>query len=79
VEQYAVRAFADALEQIPIALAENSGLDAIKCVAGAKTRQVNEKNPRIGIDCFAEDNGDMKNARVYESYLSKRQQFLLAT
>ena len=38
VEQYAVRAFADALEQIPIALAENSGLDSIKCVAEAKAR-----------------------------------------
>lgn len=29
VEQYAMRAFADALESIPIALAENSGLPPI--------------------------------------------------
>ncbi len=33
VDQYAVRAFADALEQIPIALADNSGLDPLSTVA----------------------------------------------
>jgi len=36
VEQYAIRAFADALEQIPTALAENSGLNPIESVAEAK-------------------------------------------
>merc|ERR1711920_828881 len=30
IEQYAFRAFADALEQIPLALAENSGLAPIQ-------------------------------------------------
>lgn len=36
VEQYAIRAFAEALEQIPQALADNSGLDPIETVAFAK-------------------------------------------
>lgn len=36
VEQYAVRAFADALEDIPSALADNSGLNPIEAVANAK-------------------------------------------
>ena len=36
VDQYAVRAFADALEQIPIALADNSGLDPLSTVAQIK-------------------------------------------
>ena len=36
IEQYAVRAFADALEQIPMALAENSGLNALKALTHAK-------------------------------------------
>lgn len=54
MEQYAVRAFADALENIPIALAENSGLNPIEYVADAKSRQISEKNPRIGIDCLCE-------------------------
>ena len=52
VEQYAVRAFADALEGIPTALADNSGLNAINAVAQAKARQVSEKNPHLGIDCM---------------------------
>lgn len=33
VEQYAVRAFADALEEIPIALSENSGYNPITTVS----------------------------------------------
>ena len=33
VEQYAVRAFADALEEIPLTLAENSGYNAIEYVS----------------------------------------------
>ena len=39
VEQYAMRAFADALEDVPNALAENSGLSAIAHVADAKAAQ----------------------------------------
>lgn len=37
VEQYAIRAFADALEVIPAALAENSGLDPIYTLSKAKS------------------------------------------
>jgi T-complex protein 1 subunit epsilon len=33
VEQYAVRAFADALEEIPLTLAENSGYNPIEYVS----------------------------------------------
>jgi T-complex protein 1 subunit epsilon len=33
IEQYAVRAFADALEEIPLALAENSGYNPISTVS----------------------------------------------
>jgi len=38
VDQYAVRAFADALEQIPIALADNSGLDPLVTVSEVKAK-----------------------------------------
>lgn len=38
-EQYAVRAFADALEQIPMALAENSGLNSLKSLSQSKSKQ----------------------------------------
>lgn len=49
-----MRAFADALEAIPTALAENSGLNPIETVADAKARQISENNSRIGIDCLGE-------------------------
>jgi len=79
VEQYAVRAFADALEQIPTSLADNSGLWPIESVAEAKAAQIKTGNPRIGIDCKNYGDSDMKEQGVYESYLSKKQQFQLAT
>ena len=46
-----MRAFADALEAIPMALAENSGMHPIETVAGVKSQQLNESNPRLGVDC----------------------------
>jgi len=47
-----MRAFADALEAIPLALAENSGLPPINTLADVKSRQVKENNPYLGIDCL---------------------------
>mmetsp|Transcript_20931 Transcript_20931/g.18269 ORF Transcript_20931/g.18269 Transcript_20931/m.18269 type:complete len:541 (+) Transcript_20931:42-1664(+) len=79
VEQYAVRAFADALENVPYALADNSGLWPIETVAEAKANQVKTGNPRIGIDCKLVGDSDMKTQGVYESFISKKQQFQLAT
>lgn len=52
LEQYAMRAFADALDAVPIALAENSGLSPIETLAHIKSRQVKEKNSRLGVDCM---------------------------
>lgn len=52
LEQYAMRAFSDALEAIPLALAENSGLNPIQTVADIKSCQVAEGNPRLGVDCM---------------------------
>ena len=47
-----MRAFADALEAIPMALAENSGLNPIETLANVKSEQVSENNPALGIDCL---------------------------
>lgn len=79
LEQYAMRAFSDALENIPMALAENSGHHPIKTVADVKSRQVLEKNPRLGIDCLSKGTNDMKDQHVVETLLSKKQQIMLAT
>ena len=48
-----MRAFADALEATPMALAENSGLNPIETLANVKSQQVAEKNPALGIDCLS--------------------------
>lgn len=52
LEQYAFRAFAEALESVPMALAENSGLSPVDTIAEIKARQLSEKNPALGIDCL---------------------------
>jgi T-complex protein 1 subunit epsilon len=79
LEQYALRAFADALEAIPIALAENSGYSPLETVTEVKARQVSEKNPALGIDCLSKGTNDMKTQHVVETLLAKKQQILLAT
>jgi len=79
IEQYAVRAFADALDAIPLALAENSGLPAIETLSYVKQKQHQEKNPRLGIDCMHVGTLDMKEQNVIETLSAKKSQFLLAT
>lgn len=79
LEQYAFRAFSDALESIPLALAENSGLSPIHTLSDCKARQISEKNPALGIDCNSKGTSDMKEQHVIETLHSKKQQILLAT
>ena len=47
-----MHAFAESLETIPLALAENSGFNPIENVSEVKSRQITESNPRLGIDCL---------------------------
>jgi len=79
VEQYAVRAFADALDAIPMALAENSGYSAIEALSEVKSLQETEKTSRLGIDCMGRGTFDMKEQVVIDPLISKQQQFLLAS
>jgi T-complex protein 1 subunit epsilon len=91
VDQYAIRAFADALDDIPMALAENAGLSPIEEVAAIKSRQVKEDNPTIGlgllsldqvelkVDSTRDDHSmDMKELGVFETLIGKQQQMQLA-
>ncbi|KAI8867790.1 hypothetical protein GQ42DRAFT_50901 [Ramicandelaber brevisporus] len=79
IEQYAMRAFANALDKIPTALAENSGLNPLEAVAEVKSRQVAEGNHALGIDCLGKGTNNMREQNVYDPLISKRQQFMLAT
>lgn len=49
--QYAVRSFADALDDVPMALAENAGLSPITELSAVKSRQIAEGISTLGIDC----------------------------
>jgi len=79
IDQLSFEGFASALESIPIALAENSGLPPIHELATTKSMQIKTKNPNIGIDCMCVGNKDMKTQNVFETLIGKKQQLLLAT
>lgn len=79
LEQYAYRGFAEALESIPLALADNSGLSAIHTLGEIKAKQSATGDPALGVDCMNTGNINMREQHVTESVKSKRQQLLLAT
>lgn len=74
LEQYAFRAFAEALEAVPMALAENSGLSPVDALAEIKARQLTEDNPSLGIDCL--NRGTAGNYSVLHRIISKNLQFV---
>merc|ERR1712039_770896 len=79
LEQYSMRAFASALDAIPMALAENSGLSAIGQMAEMKAKQQTTKNSWHGVDCMQTGISDMWEQNVYETCASKCSQLRLAT
>ncbi|MCK4435326.1 TCP-1/cpn60 chaperonin family protein, partial [Candidatus Bathyarchaeota archaeon] len=77
-EQLAVILFAEALEAIPITLAENAGLDPIDIIS--ELRANHEKGKIwVGVDVFNGKVGDMKKAEVYEPLVVKKQIIKSAT
>lgn len=74
IQQYAVRAFGDALEEIPQALANNSGYNSIQYLADLKKAHVEQDNSNLGVDAMGTGNTDMIEEGVYESSNSKKQQ-----
>jgi len=79
VEQYAMRAYGDALEQICVVLAENSGLDPIQSLSEARSRQIEEKSHVYGIACLEGKVDDMRKLEVFETLASKKHQVQIAT
>lgn len=77
IEQYAMRAFSTALDAIPLALAENSGLSPIDALAEVKSRQVKEGNTKLGIDCAGKgNNGPSFSPRRGKNESSKLTRFV---
>jgi len=79
IEQIAMRAYADALETVPMALAENSGLNGIEELSAARAAQLKEGKAYLGVDCMCKGTRDMKEQGVFETLIGKQQQLSLAT
>jgi T-complex protein 1 subunit epsilon len=66
-----MRAFASALDAVPLALAENSGLSPIETLAEVRSRQVTEGNSQLGIDCVGSgQNGEHRTRLHWGSLLT---------
>lgn len=71
-EQLAIEAFADALESIPRALAENAGLDPIDIMVALRTAHERGKK-WMGVDVFTGKTADMLEKGVIEPLSVKEQ------
>lgn len=78
-DSYALKAFSDAIDTIPLSLAENSGFNPIDYVQQLKNKQIKEGNSKIGVDCLLKGTNDMVEQKVFETMHSKIQQLQLAT
>jgi chaperonin GroEL (HSP60 family) len=79
-EQLAIEAFAEAMEIIPWALAENAGLDPIDLVIKLKTAHEGKKNAAyMGINLETGEPANMMDANVIEPLRVKKQAIESAT
>ena len=79
LDQWGMRAFSSALESVPMALAENSGLPPVETLTNLRSEQRLTNNPRLGVDALYTGNNDMKVQNVVETLGGKKQQLSLAT
>ncbi|UCE75511.1 MAG: TCP-1/cpn60 chaperonin family protein [Methanomassiliicoccales archaeon] len=79
-EQLAIEAFAEAMEVIPRALAENAGLDGINTIIDLKKAHGGKaKNKNCGIDVFTGKVSDMTKLKILEPLRVKIQAIGSAT
>jgi len=72
-EQLAIEAFAEALESIPKALAENAGLDPIDILVALRSAHEKPKGQTMGVDVFTGKIEDMQEKGVIEPLKVKLQ------
>jgi thermosome len=72
-EQLAIEAFADALEIIPRALAENAGLDILDTMVAIRSAHNKKKGRAMGVNVFDKGVIDMLEAGVVEPTVVKKQ------
>jgi len=78
-EQLAIEAFADAMESIPLALAENAGLDPIDIMVELRAKHEDPNNRWYGVDVFSGHVKDMKSLNILEPLRVKTQVVKSAT
>ena len=71
-EQLAAQKFADAIESLPITLAENAGMDPIDTQVNLRAKQV-EGNKWYGVDALRGGLADMSKRNVFEPLKVKEQ------
>ena len=77
-EQLAAEKFADALETIPLTLAENAGMDAIDTLTSLRSKQIKGEK-WIGIDVVKANLANMKSSDIIEPLSVKNQVVSAAT
>lgn len=78
-EQLAIEAFADAIESVPLALAENAGLDPIDVMVALRAKHEDPNNKWYGVDVFAGGVKNMHDLNVLEPLRVKLQVVKSAT
>ena len=78
-EQLAIEAFAEALESVPLALAENAGLDPIDVMVDLRAKHEDPANKWYGVDVFSGKVKDTRNLDVLEPLRVKVQVVKSAT
>ena len=78
-EHFAVIAFADALESIPITLAENAGMDLIDTLISIRSSQSATKSPWIGVNVKETKVSNMWDKNIIEPLAVKEQVLKSAT
>lgn len=78
-EQLAIEAFADAMESIPLALAENAGMDPIDVMVELRSKHEDPNNKWYGVDVFSGKVKDTRSLNVLEPLRVKLQVVKSAT
>lgn len=72
-QQLAVEKYADALESIPLVLAENAGMSVVDAQAELRTKSQTTGKARFGVDVFKGKIVDLSSRDVYEPLSVKNQ------
>jgi thermosome len=78
-EQLAIQAFADALESIPKALAENAGMDVIDTIVTLKNKHQGDDGKTVGVNVVGGEVADLAKLGIYEPAKVKSQAISSAT